>query len=801
MKTLLDRYVYELSMLPFFFEKKFSTDSAYAARQQEFLDQFYAHGNKDVQAENAKIITLTQQTYDKIKPDFDAIVQVCRDSAAQIKSAGGQLAASIRQVERRLLATLYEGRVVPFQPNGVPTPGDTEDNQHYYYDYIEKLLKPTDGETELVKWARNNKQQKSSQIAQRLARIREVLKSFSASLRPLIQKRNILAEIADYDYGVFEEMRDIAVRNAEEYWKSKRIEWVRRLRQTGTDLERRIYSLPIESVLEEQKLVELRNKYGELDVEGTGVVELGLEEAFSSILKSKSFKEATHPDHKKAVDLIEAICTSPRTSGNEIPLARLSFQYGSEILTIPYSAKRDNAYFVLRKPGNTDEYIKQFFETLVYHILRNTRVGLADLYIVDPEFKGVFISKFNKKLSEVGQEKNPVTIKNISSSRDFEQLLKELQDHIHETIGTLGEKVTVEDYNERKSGLTIKHKVVIINNFSLFYGTGLGSRMDGPVGQICDIAENAKKCGITLVCCGTDELWKKFRQINAHGFDKIENLPFPPYSDQFISDSIRFGNPKFRVTEMKSLPSVTPEAIEILMDFLLQSLGSQSDVVEFKAIVEDKKLFQMISDKEVRATFGKTALAQPSAWTCSSGGEMPGQTILVGGTGSGKSNLLHAIITSACYFYSPGELQLYLIDLKQGVEFKKYADHQLPHARLVAIEGTADIALGVLRSIWDNYNKRMKDIKDVSTDDLPSFREKLRLIGRNDEVALHPRVVIVIDEFQILFTEDDRIKFEAEDLLNKIITQGRAAGFHVILATQNLTSVKKQIVDNVSTRP
>lgn len=784
MKTLLDQYLYVLSMLPFFFERKFSTDSGYAVRQREFLEQFYANGSKDVQAANAEIIALTKKTHERIKPDFDAIIQICRDFEVETKSAGKQLTEKIRRVEGKLLDILYEGHVLPFQSNGVPAAGDTDENRRFHHDYIEKLLKPSDGENELIKWAGKNNRHKSSQVVERLARVREVLKSFSASLRFLIQNRNFLAEIADYDYGFFEEMRDAAVRDAEKYWERKRAEWVNRLRQTERGLMQRIYSLPIGPKLEEQKLAELSERNGDLKLEDLEFEDLELEDAFFRILNGPSFKEATRHDHKKATDLIEAICASSRTSGNEIPYAMASFQYqpGSLNLTIPYCVKRDAAYFIPRTDEIPDESVKQFFEAFIYHLFRNTGVGLIDLYVADPEFKGIFVAKFNKKLSELGQDKNPVTVKNITGKNDFGQLLKELQDHIHEMVGTLGEERTVAEYNDSKSGLTIKHKVVLINNFPLFYGAGLGMRMDDPIGQICDIAENAEKCGITLVCCGKPELWEKFKQLNSHGLDKFENLPFPthPQAKNIVTAGMRFENPNFRITNSEPFPPVPSEAIDNLMDFLLQSLGSQSDVVEFEDIVRDRKLFQMVSDKEVRAPFGKTALGQPSAWTCSSGGEMPGQTILVGGTGSGKSNLLHAIITSACYFYSPNELQLYLIDLKQGVEFKKYADHQLPHARLVAIEGTADIAIGVLRSVWDNYNHRMKDIKDLSTDDLPSFREKLRLIGRNDEAALHPRVVIVIDEFQILFTEDDKIRFEAEDLLNKIITQGRAAGFHVI---------------------
>ena len=60
--------------------------------------------------------------------------------------------------------------------------------------------------------------------------------------------------------------------------------------------------------------------------------------------------------------------------------------------------------------------------------------------------------------------------------------------------------------------------------------------------------------------------------------------------------------------------------------------------------------------------------------------------LIAGRTGSGKSSLLHALITNLALHYSPDEAELYLIDFKKGVEFKTYAVHELPHAQVIAIE-------------------------------------------------------------------------------------------------------------------
>ena len=60
--------------------------------------------------------------------------------------------------------------------------------------------------------------------------------------------------------------------------------------------------------------------------------------------------------------------------------------------------------------------------------------------------------------------------------------------------------------------------------------------------------------------------------------------------------------------------------------------------------------------------------------------------LLVGRPGSGKSTLLHTFIAGITTLYGPEELELHLVDFKEGVEFKVYAANGLPHPRSIAIE-------------------------------------------------------------------------------------------------------------------
>ncbi|MEM9368465.1 MAG: FtsK/SpoIIIE domain-containing protein, partial [Planctomycetota bacterium] len=153
--------------------------------------------------------------------------------------------------------------------------------------------------------------------------------------------------------------------------------------------------------------------------------------------------------------------------------------------------------------------------------------------------------------------------------------------------------------------------------------------------------------------------------------------------------------------------------------------------------------------------------------------------VIAGKTGSGKSTLLHDIITAGASRYTPDQLQFYLLDFKKGVEFKVYADAALPHVRVVGIESEREFGRSVLQRLDAELTRRGELFRAASVQEVADFRQQ-----RRDEPM--PRLMLLIDEFQELFTRDDALAADCTALLDRLVRQGRSFGIHVILSSQSL---------------
>ncbi|MGL2740185.1 FtsK/SpoIIIE domain-containing protein [Helicobacter pylori] len=245
--------------------------------------------------------------------------------------------------------------------------------------------------------------------------------------------------------------------------------------------------------------------------------------------------------------------------------------------------------------------------------------------------------------------------------------------------------------------------------------------------------------------------------------------------------------------------------VEVINDHGIQSKHMQDFATKIKAYYEKKKavkreLKDLQKDEKFWTESSQYEVSVPVGWdinhkeVCFEIGKAQNHTLICDHSGSGKSNFLHVLIQNLAFYYDPDEVQLFLLDYKEGVEFNAYvADPTLEHARLVSVASSVGFGVGFLSWLDKEMKKRGELFKQSDVKDLSDYRKHGEM----------PRLIVVIDEFQVLFSDNKSTK-AVEGHLNTLLKKGRSYGVHLVLATQTMCgtdinpSFKAQIANRIA---
>lgn len=147
--------------------------------------------------------------------------------------------------------------------------------------------------------------------------------------------------------------------------------------------------------------------------------------------------------------------------------------------------------------------------------------------------------------------------------------------------------------------------------------------------------------------------------------------------------------------------------------------------------------------------------------------------LISGVTGSGKSTLLKTLIVASMMKYTPDNLNLYLIDFKEGVEFSIFSEYTLPWIKAIALNTHRIFALNILKDLEREFKRRAERMNRNSARHISDAEEKF------------PRVLLIFDEVQELLRINDEITQECINILASLVSEGRAMNINVIMASQN----------------
>ncbi len=199
----------------------------------------------------------------------------------------------------------------------------------------------------------------------------------------------------------------------------------------------------------------------------------------------------------------------------------------------------------------------------------------------------------------------------------------------------------------------------------------------------------------------------------------------------------------------------------------LEIPNQQSALVRLRPLLENQN-FQKAGDLSI--AIGRDVSGEPIYSDLT---KMP-HLLIAGSTGSGKTIAVTSIIMSLLYSNTPQQLRLVLIDPKR-VEFSVYAN--LPHLLSPVVTESAK-AINALKWAITEMDRRFDIFSRVGVRDIVSYHKNKKALEKEGNI---PYLVIIIDEFADLMAVKGR---EVEGLVVRIAQLARAAGIHLIIATQ-----------------
>ena len=354
-----------------------------------------------------------------------------------------------------------------------------------------------------------------------------------------------------------------------------------------------------------------------------------------------------------------------------------------------------------------------------------------------------------------------------TEARQIEQKLVDITEHMETVIQKYlrNEFPTIDAYNEAAGEIAEPYRFLVIADFPANF-------TDESARRLASILQSGPRCGVFTIV------------LRDRRVEIPEKFDLDDLERHAVMIRSRDGRMVFDAEGMDDLAfSPDPGPDDELLITLAQQVGRAARdagrvEVPFQTIAPEPEEFWTRSTiGDIHVALGRAGATRLQELVLGVGTAQ--HALVAGKTGSGKSTLLHALITNLACWHSPDEVEFHLVDFKKGVEFKTYATHRLPHARSVAVESDREFGLSVLQGLDEELSERGEMFRAEGVQDLAGWRRK-----RPDDPM--PRVVLVIDEFQELFVDDDKVSQDSSLLLDRLVRQGRAFGMHVLLGSQTL---------------
>ncbi len=543
----------------------------------------------------------------------------------------------------------------------------------------------------------------------------------------------------------------------------------------------------------------------------------------------KIYETLENNDQNQAIEFIKQEMNSAYCEGNIVYGLKRDLEIFSEQIESPVflqASQGENAVFIKTSDEEKtsrilDKFLPGLFERTSHSYKPgNYNFAFIEKTNINDSACGRFCDriKHNNKIESClyhlsAKSYNEKPIKGIASTDEEVEslvfgLFKELDNR--KKMSRLARK-SICEFNEENPYEMLSYIILVINTFSdLFVDTYHAKDL---YGCLRELIKNGGKYGIFVLCVGrnlvvedqnnffssTPSILFDLEATFDHIVDYENNDSQLELLSSSLSDSELFGELESKLERNSSLT--------------FSSLIKRTDIEIPSFYNEDgtNKVGKIAIP--IGISGGKVSYFQTEI-----GGNMV-STIITGGTGSGKTTFIRSLIMSGSYFYSPDQVQFYIIDFKSlngTADFACFSQDggnaYVPNVRFLSErsnKGQAFALFNYIKQIEDQrshlfikygienaqkYREMLyREMQKIGSNNYANYAHKL---GKNAIPAL-PQIFLVIDEANSAFAEDDG------DLMSQLsirVSKIRSYGISFILCGQRNPVVDKNILNNIGNR-
>ena len=453
--------------------------------------------------------------------------------------------------------------------------------------------------------------------------------------------------------------------------------------------------------------------------------------------------------------------------------------YSEKIIRFPYVFTYSNSltlYLEFTQDGRI--LALDGIRYLILQLIRTMPLLQYKISFLDPLERGTSIERLQKLTEGSGCD---ICYDAVCSVEDgLKHIMKLQEKYDRQYAPKLAGKGNIDDYNKEGRDL-LEYQILVINDVEEF-------RENPFYKTLGTLIENAEKFGTSVIILNNRSREEELQR--NRGENKEWNIFLNMYHKRFHSiiwKQNSFWDAETGLKVLLSKASQIPDVyIKSIADCYRQGLDIDNDFLKYICCDERRiKLRDPYNKNYIRIPFAIDQNRQIHELEL--GSELNAHAMVIGGTGAGKTNTLHVLITSLAVHYHPDDVEIWLLDFK-FTEMKIYKGAcWIPHIRLIGMDTEDSFAAGILGKLESELTRRKKLITGDIHDYEAERRESLRKGEQPKEKLSH--VVLILDEYQRLIQAvngtDERV------IVENLLRESRALGMYFVFSSQTSTGLLK----------